>query len=907
MDVITTHLNADFDGFASMVAARKLYPEALLVFPGGAQATVRGFLACHDLAMTRLKDLKLAEVTRLILVDTQEPERLGPLQPLCLDPAVIVHIYDHHPDDAEPTHSQGCQAALKIVDEVGATVTLLVERLIQQGLTLTPLEATVLALGLYDETGSFAYPSTTPRDLQAAAVVLQAGADLTMVTDVLRHPLEPGHIALLNELLQHGDTYYLEGRKVLLATSTGQHFRGELAEVVQRLAELKELDAVIAAIAMEDRIEIIGRSRRPNIDVARIAAAFGGGGHHDAAAATVKDRTMVEVHAHLVYLLTEYCRPTLLARDVMTTPVKTIGDEASIVRTEQAMTRYGVNVLPVLDPQNHYCGIVTRETIQKALFHSLGEASVQTVLQAEVYTASPETDFHTIEQHMLERNQRCVPILSGAPPAQTVVGVITRTDLLRTLHDDVLARARLRALGAPGPETSLGTRRNLEGMLRGHLPASLYALLRRIGQVAAAQGVSAYVVGGCVRDLLLGRRNLDVDIVVEGDGLAFARALARQEDAHATTHARFGTAVLTFPDGFKLDIATARTEYYEYPTALPTVEQSSIKKDLYRRDFTINALAVCLHPARFGELLDFYGGQRDLKEHALRVLHSLSFVEDPTRILRAVRFEVRFGFHIARETLRLIKGAVSMELFQRLSKARFGEELRLLLSEPEARRAVARLAELDLLRCIQLELRWSTRLDHTLQAVDDVLAWYRMASLHWPASTADTVEPWLVRCLALLNTLSDSATDAALQQLHLAPRHSATVHAARSACKAMPHLARQPALVPAEILQLLAPLPMEALLFVMAKTSSETAKQHIVAYLETYRYVKPALTGHDLQALGLVPGPGFGAVIERLREARLNGEVTSEAEERALAQRLIQGQRLASAENRPGHRDCAAR
>lgn len=887
MDVITTHLNADFDGFASMVAARKLYPEALLVFPGGAQESVRNFLALHDLGMTRLKDLKLEEVSRLILVDTQEPERLGPLQPVCTNPRVAVHVFDHHPVDADDASPPAYQAAYKIVEDVGATVTLLVERILLQGLALSPLEATVLALGLYDETGSFAYPSTTPRDLQAAAAVLRAGADLTLVTEVLRHPLEPEHIALLNELLQRGETYYLEGRKVFLATSTGQHFRGELAEVVHRLAELKSLDAVVAAIAMEDRIEIIGRSRRPNIDVAQIVAAFGGGGHPGAAAATVKDATMIEVHERLVHLLTERYRPTLLARDVMTTPVKTIAEEVSIAGTEQAMTRYGVNVLPVLDRHEHYCGVVTRETIQKALFHGLGAQPVQTVVQTEVYTAVPETAFHAIEQHMIERNQRCVPILSGLAAAQKVVGVITRTDLLRTLHEDVLASARLRAKGDPVPDISLGAQRNMQGVLRGHLPPVLYALLGRIGQLADTQQVAAYVVGGCVRDLLLGIRNLDVDIVVEGDGLAFALALARQEGGHATTHARFGTAVVTFPDGFKLDIATARTEYYEYPTALPTVEQSSIKKDLYRRDFTINALAICLNAARFGLLLDFYGGQRDLKERTLRVLHSLSFVEDPTRILRAVRFEIRFGFQVGKETLRLIKGAVTMELFHRLSSARLSEELRLLLAEPAARQAVARLAELDLWRFIQADIAWSTKLDHTLQAVDDVLAWYRMASLHWPEPATGPAEAWLVRCLALLDPLSEAATAEALQRLNMSTRYMAVVHAARAARHAIPLLARRPALSPSETYHLLTGQPLEALLFVMAKTSSATARQQLVAYLETYRYVKPALSGHDLQSLGLVPGPGFGTVLDRLRDARLDGKVTNLAEERALAQQLI--------------------
>jgi tRNA nucleotidyltransferase (CCA-adding enzyme) len=900
MDVITTHLNADFDGLASIVAARKLYPGAVLVFPGGAQESVRGFLAVHDLGLTRLKDLDLQEVTRLILVDTQEPERLGPLQTLCAQPGVAIHIFDHHPEPAGETGQGRCQAELKVVAAVGATTTVLIEQLRQRGMALSPFEATVMALGLYEETGSFAYVSTTPRDLEAAAAVLRAGADLTVVAETLRHPLEPDQIVLLNDLIQNSATYYLEGYKVLLATSSDDRYRGELADVVHKLAELKGLDAVVAAIAMDNKIEIIGRSRRPEIDVAQIVAEFGGGGHAVAAAASVKNRTMVEMREQLVQLLTERYRPTLLARDVMTTPVKTVAEDATIAETERLLTTYGVNVLPVVERHAYYCGVISREVVQKALFHGFATVPVQTFLQTEQYTATPETPFHDIEQQMIERNQRFVPILSGVSPAQKVLGVITRTDLLRTLHEDVLAAARVRAKGQPSPDAVSLSRRNVRHLLRTHLPDHLYAVLERVGQVADAQGMSAYVVGGGVRDLLLGLRNLDFDVVVEGDGLAFARALAQQEGARVLTHARFGTAVVLFPDGFKLDVATARTEYYEYPTALPTVEQSSIKKDLYRRDFTMNTLAIRLNAGRFGELLDFYGGQRDLKDKTLRVLHSLSFVEDPTRVFRAIRFEVRFGFHVGKETLMLIKGAVKMALFHRLSGARLCEELRLLLLEPEARKAVARLAELDLLQFIHAEVAWSPKLDGLLKSVEDVLAWYRVASLNWPVATkppestagrpGTEVEPWLVRLIALLDAVSDTAVGETLQRLSLSGQHVATVQAARAARHVLPRLATQPPPPPAGTYRLLSGQRLEVLLFLLAKTTSEAAQQQIAAYLETYRYVQPCLSGHDLQAMGLTPGPQFRTILACLLEARLNGEITTEAEERALVRRLIDGQ-----------------
>ncbi len=893
MDLITTHLNADFDGLASMVAAGKLYPGAVLVLPGGAQESVRNFLTTHPLHIARLKDVALDQVRRLILVDVQEPERLGTLRDLKSRADVEVHIFDHHEVDDRPAQagSEWPSVTQRHVEPVGATITLLVEQLNAQQVTLTAAEATLLALGLYEETGSLAYPSTTPRDLEAAAVVLRAGADLNVVAEVLRHPLNPHLIALLNDLLQSGSIYYLEGRKILVATSTYDRYRGDLAEAAQRLAELQGFDAVIVAIALDEKVEVIGRSRRPEIDVAWIAREFGGGGHAVAAAASIKGRTLIEVQEQLTRLLTERYRPTLLARDVMTQPVKTIVADATVAETERALTTYGVNVLPVVDQKTRYVGTISREVVQKALFHHLGDERIEDLARHDQYSAEPETPFHDIETRMIELNQRFVPVLSGGK----TVGVITRTDLLRTLHEDVLASARGKAKSLMDVESSGGVRRrDVGGLLRDRLPREVYDLLQAAGDLGERLGYSAYVVGGFVRDLLLGIDNLDVDFVVEGDGIAFARALAKERAGRVKVHERFGTAVVWLPNGFKLDVATARTEYYEYPTALPTVEQSSIKKDLYRRDFTINTLAVRLNPRAFGQLIDFYGGQRDLKERLIRVLHSLSFVEDPTRVFRAIRFELRFDFHLSKETLALIKGAVKMELFHRLSGQRVLDELRFLFSERTPRQAVRRLADLDLLRFIHPTLTWSNRLDRRLIDVEAALDWYKLSSFE------RKLNGWLVFAMALAEVMPDQAVREMLERFPFTEAERGAITAARfftqPVCRA---LSRRAPLRPSETVALLAGLADETLVFLLAKNGSASAKRNLSLYLTTYRNVKPTLTGKALQALGVKPGPLYRTILARLTEARLDGEVKTDAEERELVKELSDRTREVRRESPP--------
>jgi tRNA nucleotidyltransferase (CCA-adding enzyme) len=445
---------------------------------------------------------------------------------------------------------------------------------------------------------------------------------------------------------------------------------------------------------------------------------------------------------------------------------------------------------------------------------------------------------------------------------------------------DALSRV-LKGQPPPADQTPSPFRRNIKGLLRERLPGPVFAVLERAGALAERTGVSVYVVGGFVRDLLLGRPNLDLDLVVEGDGIAYARALGAEVNATVKAHERFGTAVLLFPDGLKLDVATARTEYYEYPTALPTVELSSIKKDLYRRDFTINTLAIRLNAGRFGDLIDFYGGQHDLKEKTIRVLHSLSFVEDPTRVFRAIRFEQRFGFKLGKETLTLIKGAAKMDLFHRLSGSRLVDEIILLFSEEEPRKAIARLAELDLLRFIHPSLKWSPRLEALLKAVEDALDWYHLLYLD------RTMDAWAVYFTALMEVVPDKAVKDTLKRLPVPERQAEKIRAGRFGSSAiLRRLSRRPPLKPAETYRTLLGLSDEVLLILIAKTKSEPVKRQISACLTAYQRVKPSLTGHDLKKMGLKPGPLYRKILDRLLDARLNGEVKTDADEREMATRM---------------------
>lgn len=424
--------------------------------------------------------------------------------------------------------------------------------------------------------------------------------------------------------------------------------------------------------------------------------------------------------------------------------------------------------------------------------------------------------------------------------------------------------------------------KSIRSLAQNRLPAPLFSLLQKTGELAERRSVCVYAAGGFVRDLLLDIPNLDVDLVVEGNGIRFAKAFARRAKAHVTIHKRFGTATVAFADGHTFDVATARTESYDAPAALPTVQPATLTQDVCRRDFTINTLAVRLNVPHFGELVDLHNGLRDLQNKTIRVLHGLSFVDDPTRVFRAIRFEQRLGFQLNWSTAVLTEEAVKMGFLHRLSPSRLSAELLHVLSEREPVKTLARLADFNLLQFIHPQLKWSSRLAQLLDAVDKAVAWHAQLSPE-PLSS-----PWVVYGMALVDHLPQPAAQEILARLTF-PRRQSRSLLWRANAQVRPYeiiKSLERTVSPAETFRALYNLPDETLVFLMAKVRSERGKQNIADQLTTYRRVRPILRGNDLKAMGLKPGPLYNLILNRLLDARLNGEVETEADERRLVSRL---------------------
>jgi len=415
-----------------------------------------------------------------------------------------------------------------------------------------------------------------------------------------------------------------------------------------------------------------------------------------------------------------------------------------------------------------------------------------------------------------------------------------------------------------------------------NLPPEMRELVRLSKEVAALRGMRAYLVGGFVRDALLGVRNLDLDIVVEGDGIVFAEDVAARLKARLVRHRRFGTATVIAGHNLKVDFATARREFYPQPAALPVVEPGDIKEDLKRRDFTINAMAIDITGHGFGSLVDFFGGRQDLAGKAVRILHEESFIDDPTRILRAVRFEKRYGFRIEPQTLKLLKEAGRRKMLEKVQPQRVRDELVLMLKEKDPIRPLERLDSLVGLKFINPRLKLAAASRKLLKAVEKEIGWYQKAH-----SRRRPLDTWLIYFIAAADNLSPSDAQAACRDFALRKGEEKRVLSFKKLGRQFIVDLAKPGLKPSKIFRLLEPLSYEAILLIKAKYRLGAVSRHIGEFLEIYNGMRICISGHHLRSLGIAPGPAYQKIFTKVLEAKLNGLVKTEEEELALIKVLM--------------------
>ena len=871
MRIILTHEQADFDGIASLLGANLLDELAISVLPRRINRNVRAFLTIYgsELPFVDPRDIGNDKIDVVYLVDTQSLISFKGFHD-----QTKVHVIDHH----SPRKEVPSDWEIRLV-ETGANTTVFIEAIQEGNISLSVVQATLLLLGIYEDTGSLTYSRTTSRDVRAAAVLLEHGANLAIVSDFLNHPLSVQQQIIYDQLRASSQNHTIQGFNILIAPGDARGIDEELSTIAHKLRDLVDPDAIFLLVNIRGGVQLIARSSNDHIDVSKVAEYFEGGGHPRAAAAIIKSEDRDKILKRLIEILPRYIQPAISVLEIMSRDPQLLAPNTSVREISRQMQRYGFEGYPVVE-EGKIIGLVTRRAVDRALSHGLN-LTAASLMEAGNISIAPGESIERLQTLMTNSGWGQIPLVD--PNTGEILGIVTRTDLLETL----------------APSYIQSGKRNLGNELVNTLPSERLNLLKEIAKRSQAQRAALYIVGGFVRDLLLGYPISDFDLVVEGDAIKLARTLKEKYGGRISTHQRFGTAkwfidqvvvdnlfpgLITiknedqFPIPETLDFISARREFYTHPTALPTVERGSIKLDLHRRDFTINTLALRLDGSYYGDLYDYWGGYTDIRKGLVRVLHSISFVDDPTRMLRAVRYEQRYGFQIGTRTLELLLEARS--LLSRVSGDRIRHELDNIILEEQAVAMFERLHELDLLRIIHPDLSWDPWLKSKISEL-------RHPSYEWniplvwkgiPLKRILVYALWLIR-----KPKCDS--DLVVKRIRIPIKIKDIVSEACVLWANLPNIKGQK---PSQIAKWLEKSSHISLYCVYLATDQDEIKQWIWSYITDWEKIHPTITGHDLKARGIPPGPNYKIILRKIKDAWIDGDIKTHNQEQELLDQMLQ-------------------
>ncbi|MDS1030652.1 CBS domain-containing protein [Bacillota bacterium LX-D] len=855
MEIICSHPNLDFDGLGAMVAAKKIFPDAQLILPNKLSPVVRDYLALYKdvLPIGSQNEIVWDEVSKVIVVDTANIARLDFAKNLVKDDIEYI-IYDHHPFN----YNVNSNVIYKI-ENIGSATTILVELLQAQNIEVAQHEATLFLLGIYQDTGSMLYNNTTARDARVVAFLLQKGANLNTVALFLNRPLSFQQQQLYNCLLQSKEEIEWQGTTVLLCSTESLEYISGLNVVTTRICELANADVVICVVKTQKQIDIVLRSKTEWANVDKIAVALGGGGHPKASSVKLKNSNLEDILPKIKELINEIVAPSILAKDIMSNPVRSLEANCTINEAAKIMLRYGHSGMPVLN-NDDLVGIISRRDLDKAIRHKLGHAPVKGFMSRKVIWISKNTTLAAIQDLMIKHDVGRLPVVE----AGKIIGIVTRTDVLRATYgfDPAFNAYRVKS------DIQLSLTKDPQ----------LSNLLRKIGDIAQKINLKCYLIGGSVRDLILAGQIKDIDIVVEGKAELLAEKVAQEYGAKINNNQDFGTVTIYLPDSWKIDFATARQEYYSSPGSLPIVEATSLKEDLYRRDFTINALALALNPENFGTLLDYFSGYEDLRLGVIRVLHNLSFIEDPIRILRALRFANRYHYTIEEQTCNLIKVALEQKVFTRIKASRIWQEVYSLIKSSNSVDSLIKLAQAGFWGQLLPDRKWVELLPEEWKKAQILIDQLRTANCF--------VKEWLILFIILFFRIEDTSLSNIMKfcQIKRAERRCLNEINKLLVIKINDQVSSKQLMY--ELHLVLKDIIPEVIIALSIFVEEKYGKI-LINYLIKRYHLKIHLKGKDLLALGFKPGPEISRTLIFIESQFLEGRVLCLEDELNLAMNIL--------------------
>ena len=875
MKVIITHKNTDFDALSSLVAASKLHPDAIPVLGYLQNKRVQEFVRLHKDAfnLISMKEVEWDKVTDIIMVDFHELSRTEAIEYIPDINKINWTIYDHHPEqkmEVNPVYAE--------IRETGSTAGILIKHLKEKDIQLSFLESTLLAIGIYSDTGNLTFPNTKSDDALGVAWLLDNNADLSIVSEYTQLSLKDEQIDLMNEMIakstieEHGKT------KILFSSHSIDKYIPDLSVITHKLTDFYSTDITFVAVKMQKWTYIIARSISSDFNTMDFIREFDPKGHKQACFAKVKMTDPEEIIEKIKYNLKNLNNSKITAKQIMSSPVRTISKDITIENAHKLMIRYGHSGFVVID-KDIVEGVISRRDIEKAFHHELKTSSVRDFMSASLFSIKPDTTFDQIESLMIENNMGRFPVIDNGK----LVGIVTRTDILKVIYNKDIKEESI-SIENTEPKTKI----NLADNMKEHFNSETFDFLETLGKIADRLEYKVYIVGGGVRDLIIdSKKDVDLDIVIEGNAVTFANEVSKLYSGSVTSHDKYGTAKLKLKHSINgqedeqfIDIATSRTEFYEYPAANPDVDFSTIKHDLYRRDFTINALAISLNSYNFGEIIDFFNGYRDICHKRIRILHNLSFIEDPNRIFRAVRLEQKLGFTIGRLTSEMAVRAMQTGKFDYFMNDRIKTELKKILTgRYNAVDNVKRLSELKALNCL------SPTIDYFLIEIKlkKLCRYIKLLKDLYNSK----VEEWVFYINILLNEIKDEEKFLKVfNQFRFTKEEQKIITMFRDLPAQLEKFNWQE--IPnSDIYYFWKKYPIETIICAMSVITDRDIKNSIHKYYTKLKDIKLIIDGNYLKSLGIEKGRILGEILEMILLAKLNGEIQTFEEEKELAKKLM--------------------
>lgn len=886
MELIISHTNCDFDSFASMVAASLLHPAAKICIVGSPESNLKQFLAENGsrFSIVKEKSVNPERITKLIIVDNRDPKRMGKIGSYLLEkieksesksgqessqafPTII--CYDHHPDsDNDIFHDYSH------TQPTGACTTIMLDFLNRAGIQINVFQASLFALGIYEDTGNFLHINTTYKDFAAASYLFNIGASLEFVKRYLPKEFTSTQFALINTMISKCETVSIKGIETSFIEIDSEDYQEDIALLVQTVKKSKNLKLLFCISTHSEKIDIIARNDYDFINLDTVLSRFNGGGHKTAGFASVsststresKAETIMRIKNEIIEEIEKQITNYGTVADLMTSPADTVRPETTLNEALTKLLNNNYSTVLIADKKNRPTGILTKKDISRALHHSMADRPVEDCMSTNVITVNEKESIYNAYKTLIDYDIGRLPVVSDKG---NISGIITRTDMLIHQFRHISAAAL--------KQTDYDS---VKVMMQNNIDDNVLELLKQAGYIGDSLGVNVYVVGGFVRDLILQHKNYDIDLVIEGDGIKYAREYCKKFGKSIKTFPKFGTSFVILKNGKRIDISSARREHYPTAGSLPEVEYAGIQNDLFRRDFTINSLAVQVNIHRFGRLFDFYGGRRDLKLGIIRVLNNFSFVEDPIRILRAIRFEQRFGFRIEKKTTYLLKKSLQLLSLDNVSAERIKTELIYSSKKGPPDRFFSRLQELGVLKQINHNLKFTTENKTICKKIDELTIWYKNS---FPK---EKPEFWICYHLALLHGLSLRMKEKFALKLRYSRKFTICLRKSDSFVRY--RLAELEKEKDQGVIALdLHNLSIETIIYSAACTDNDVIKDKIIRYLSKNRFIKPELDGDDLKNLGVPEGKMIGKILEDLQKKKVNKALTGKKAEIAYVKNII--------------------